>query len=209
MPELAALVDRSLPRSGSSLDRLSLASQSTIDRLAGTPVGRPIAHALRGNEWLGHPAHPVVIALPVGAWLVAGWHDARSVVTRDARDEHAADSALRIGIAGAVVAAATGLVQYLDTKDVARRETAVHAALNNIALGLYLASSSLRRRGRRPLARRLSATALAVVGVSGYLGGDIAFRHGVGVRPQALRSPELPASATPDDPVESAGAHHA
>jgi uncharacterized membrane protein len=65
----------------------------------------------------------------------------------------------------------------------------VHAALNNVALGLYVSSAVLRRRGDRERARRLSAAALGIVGVSGYLGGDLAFRHGVGVRPQASRAP--------------------
>jgi uncharacterized membrane protein len=96
---------------------------------------------------------------------------------------------LRVGIVGAVGAAATGLVQYIDTHGAVRRETAVHAALNNLALGLFVSSAVLRRRGRRHLARRLSAAGLGVVGVSGFLGGDIAYRHGVGVRPQAWRAP--------------------
>ncbi len=29
---------------------------------------RPLVRLLHGNELLGHPPHPVVIALPVGAW---------------------------------------------------------------------------------------------------------------------------------------------
>ncbi len=75
---------------------------------------------------------------------------------------------------GAVAAAVTGLVQYLDTRDAARRETAVHAALNNVALGLYVASWALRSRGRRSLGRALAASGLGVVSVSGWLGGDSA-----------------------------------
>ncbi len=112
-------------------------------------------------------------------------------MTKDPRDEHAADGALRLGVTGAVAAAVTGLVQYIDTEGAVRRETTVHAALNNVALGLYVTSAALRTRSRRPLARRLAATGLAVVSLSGWLGGDIAFRHGVGVRPQALDS-EVP-----------------
>ena len=206
--ELAVFVDKALPGPGSPLDRIARAVQDSIGKAARTPTGRPVTLLLRGNEWLGHPAHPVVIAVPIGAWVVAGWYDLRSAVTQDPRDEHAADAGLRVGVAGALVAVATGLVQYLDTRDAVRRETAVHAALNNVALGLYVASWALRKRGQRPLGRRLAATALGLVTVSGYLGGDISFRHGMGVRSQALRDLRRPPPETSTEPIETAEARH-
>jgi uncharacterized membrane protein len=178
--DLSALVDKALPGDGSTLDRATAAAVSAGNRAAERPGVRPVVTALRGNEWLGHPLHPVVVAVPIGAWVVGAWYDARSASTGDARDEYAADGALRLGIAGAVGAALTGVAQYLDTEGAARRETGVHAALNNLALGLYVGSAVLRRRGRRPLARRLSTAGLGVVSLSGYLGGDLAYRHGVG-----------------------------
>ena len=187
--EIADLVDKSLPGDGTVLDRASAASQAAVVRVAEQPGVRPVVTLLRGNEWLGHPLHPVVVAVPIGAWVVSAWYDLRSATTADARDEYAADGALRLGIAGAVAAAVTGIVQYVDTRGAVRRETAVHAALNNVALGLYVGSAVLRTRDRRPLARRLAAGALGVVSLSGFLGGDVAFRHGVGVRPQASAAP--------------------
>jgi len=187
--DASALVDAVLPGTGSRLDHASQLSHAGVVRATEHPAVRPVAFVLRGNEWLGHPLHPVVVAVPIGAWVVSAWFDARSAATGDARDEHAADGALRLGIAGAAISAVTGIVQYVDTRDAVRRETAVHAALNNVALGAYVASAVLRSRGRRPLARGLAATGLGVVGLSGWLGGDIAFRHGVGVRPQAFTAP--------------------
>ncbi len=206
--EVASLVDRLLPGPGSVLDRASSASQAALRSAAETPAGRPVTELLHGNRWLGHPLHPVVIALPVGAWSLCGWHDLRAALS--GRDHHdlAADAALRVGVAGAVVAATTGLAQYLDTRDAARRETAVHAALNNVALTLYLASWAARSSGQRSLGRRLAAAGLGIVGVSGYLGGDLAFRHGVGVRPQALRDSERSAPESGDEPIDTSDAHH-
>lgn len=206
--DVATLLDTVLPGPDSALDRFSRASHSAISKSSQTRAGRPITYLLRGNEWLGHPAHPVVIAVPIGAWVVSSWYDVRSLVSKSPRDEHAADAALRVGVAGAVVAAVTGAVQYLDTRDAARRETAVHAALNNVALGLYVASWALRRGGRRPLARKMAAAGLGLVAVSGYLGGDIAFRHGVGVRPQALRDLHRPAAESSATPIDTGDAHH-
>jgi len=180
--ELTALIDKALPGEGSLLDRVSQKVQATVHSAVQRPPVRPVATALRGDEWLGHPLHPVVVAWPIGAWLTSGWYDSRSVRTNVLRDEQIADAALRVGVVGALPAAITGVVQFIDARGQARRETAVHAALNNAALLLYVGSLVLRQRGRRPLGRRLATIGLSVVSISGWLGGDIAFRHGVGMQ---------------------------
>ena len=206
--ELTSLIDRALPGPGSALDRASQAVQATLAPALTAPTARPLVRLLHGNELLGHPTHPVVIALPVGAWILTAWHDARAAVTGDPRHDAAAATALRFGVIGAVGAALTGLVQYLDTRDAARRETAVHAAMNTVALGLYLASWALRSRDRESLGRALAAGGLGIVSVSGWLGGDIAFRHGVGVRPQALRDQNRAVSDSSAAPLDTAAARH-
>ena len=206
--ELTALIDRALPGPGSALDRVAGGVQDAVAKATQASPARPLVRALHGNELVGHPVHPVVVALPVGAWSLTAWHDVRGAVTGNPRHDHVADAALRFGIAGAVLAAVTGVVQYPDTRGAARRETAVHAALNTVGLGLYLASAVLRARGQRSLGRRVAVGALGVVGTSGWLGGDIAFRHGVGVRPQALRAPDRPASGTSSKPLETSAARH-
>ena len=206
--DLAAVVDAALPGPGGALDRVSLAGQELVQRAAATPAGEPVWKALHGNSWTGHPLHPVVVTVPIGAWATSAWLDARSAATGDERDEHGADVALRVGIAGAALAAATGIAQYVDTRGTVRRETSVHAALNTVALAAYLGSWAARRADRRPLGRKLAALGMAVTGVSGYLGGDISYRHGVGVRPQALRDPQLEAQETSDAPLEASGARH-
>jgi uncharacterized membrane protein len=185
--DLTALLDRALPGPGSLLDRASQKSQGALSSAVHRPGVAPVTTALRGDEWLGHPLHPVVVALPIGAWAVGAWYDARSALTHDPRSEEAADEALRFGVVAALAAATTGLVQYVDARDQARRETVVHAVLNNVALGLYVTSLAMRKRGRRPLGRRLAAAGLGLVSISGWLGGDLAYRHGVGVGGSSAR----------------------
>ena len=198
--KIPAFVDRVIPGAGSRLDRASQAVQAAVSGLATSPRGLPVAKALHGNEWLGHPLHPVIVVVPIGAWSVTGWYDWRSARSADPRHEQAADAALRVGVVAAVGAAITGLAQFLDTRGQARRETSVHAALNNVALSLYLASMGARATGRRPLGRKLSAVAFGLVSASGYLGGDLSYRHGVGVQHADLTLPP------PDDsPAAVAG----
>lgn len=180
---LATIVDRAIPGPDSGLDTASRRLQHEIERIRATEGGGALVRLLRGNDWLGHPAHPIIVTVPIGAWVVGAYFDLRSLFGGRPVDEHAADTSLRLGVLGYAAAVVTGLAQFLDTADGARRQTAVHAGLNNVALTLNLCSMAARARGRRRLGRRLSAAALVVVGVSGYLGGDLAYRHRVGVQP--------------------------
>ena len=178
---LGGYLDRILPGPGGRVDRVSQRLRNAAGAASDTPVGRVITPLLRGDSWLGHPAHPVAVTVPVGAWVLSSWYDLKGARTGRPQDDYAADGALRVGIAGAVLAGVTGIAQFLNTRDQTRRETAVHAALNNGALTLYLLSLGLRRTGRRRLTRTVSATALGIVAASGYLGGDLSYRHGVGI----------------------------
>ncbi len=99
--ELTLLIDRALPGRGSALDRASQTVQAALARALTAPAARPLVRLLHGNELLGHPTHPVVIALPVGAWSLTAWHDARAAATGDPRHDSAADTALRFGVVGA------------------------------------------------------------------------------------------------------------
>ena len=180
--DLTVLADRLVPGPGTRFDRVSLVSRDAVRGLVARPGVRPAWRALYGNDWLGHPLHSIVIAVPVGAWAVSGWYDLRGARSGDARFDAAADGALRVGLLGALAAAVTGVAQYVDTDGQARRETTMHSSLNTVALVLYTASWAARRRGSRRRARLLSGAALGVVGASGYLGGDLTYRHGVGVR---------------------------
>ena len=184
--QLSTYVDRLIPPPGSGLDQLSQRAQESIRELGRTPAGRPVLRLLRGNEWLGRPLHPYVVPIPVAAWLAGAWYD-RKAARGDAAAEKRADRAVRLGAVGAVLAAATGQAQYVDAGGAARREAAVHAALNNVALGMQLGSLRARSRGRRSLGRALSGVALVTLPISGTLGVDIATRMGVGFQVPALR----------------------
>src|SRR4051794_31701547 len=131
---------------------------------AGT-AGQKVRNFLHG-VWLGHPLHPVLTDIPVGAWTAA--------VILDAADERAgADLAVKVGLAGAVGSAVTGLTDWQATDGPARRIGLVHGLLNTAATTLFAVSLAKRNGRDRSGARTLAAIGYAVALASAYLGGHL------------------------------------
>jgi nitrite reductase/ring-hydroxylating ferredoxin subunit/uncharacterized membrane protein len=141
-------------------------------------ASRPVRDALHGT-WLGHPVHPILTDLPVGAWTATVVLDATGR-RRAAGYRDAATTTLAVGIAGAAAAAATGLADWQHTQDNARRVGLAHGTGNAAVLGLQLASWSARRRGAHRRGRLLSIGAYAGLLATAYLGGTLVFRERIG-----------------------------
>lgn len=137
----------------------------------------------------GHPFHPMVVTVPIGAWVASVIFDIVAMLS--AEDEAAfAEGAywlIAIGIVGALVAALLGL---LDLSQITRGTRAfttglTHLALNLAVIALFAASFVVRQRDDYEQASTpgfiLSLIALALLGASGWLGGKLAYRYGVRV----------------------------
>lgn len=147
----------------------------------GGTFGRRVKDFLHGT-WLGHPLHPVLTDVPVGAWTAAAVLDvAEAAGNGQASPTRRADDAIAVGVVGAVAAALAGLTDWQHTGGAARRTGLVHAVLNSVALGMYVGSLALRRRGRRPAGRRLAFAGFGVMLASAYLGGRLVYHDRVGV----------------------------
>lgn len=133
------------------------------DVLSGTPIG--------------HPAHPALVAVPIGSWLGASWLDL--VGGRGSRD--AARKLIVLGILSSVPTALTGASDWSDTTGAERRVGFAHALANSTGLGLYVASWRARRRGQQLKGAGLALAGAGVVTFSGWLGGHLAYALGVGV----------------------------
>jgi uncharacterized membrane protein len=137
-----------------------------------------------------HPVHPMLIPFPIGLWvfsfiadLIYLWRG--NVVWRD----WIAFYTLLGGIIGAAVAAVFGLIDWLSLKD---REVVKianwHARFNVIALLIFVASFYLRTTsgaswvgGSYTIPVLLSVVGVILIMISGWLGGELVFRHGVAV----------------------------
>jgi nitrite reductase/ring-hydroxylating ferredoxin subunit/uncharacterized membrane protein len=139
-------------------------------------TGRRAKDFLNG-VWLGHPMHPAVTDVPVGAWTAALALDGIEVAT--GRDLSGATSkVIGVGIGGALISAASGVADWVDTSGPTRRVGLLHALLNSVSLSMYVLSLLSRALGRRGTGRVLSlAGFLSAVG-GAYLGGDLVFRLG-------------------------------
>lgn len=147
---------------------------------AAGPAQRSVKNFLHGT-WLGHPLHVVLTDVPVGAWTAALVMDLLDDGRRPSRQATGADTAVAVGIAGAVMAAAPGLADWHHTSGVARRSGLVHGLLNTAALALYTGSLLMRRRGRRTAGRGLSGLGYVLVMASAYIGGHLVYRLRMGV----------------------------
>src|SRR5881227_3925559 len=112
---------------------------------AGT-AGQGVKNFLHGT-WLGHPLHPVLTDVPIGAWTTALVFDALDTRgrrwSRRSALQRGADGAVVVGIVGAVGAALAGLTDWQHTGGTARRTGFAHATLNTLALGLYVGSLAM------------------------------------------------------------------
>jgi len=164
------------------LDALADAVQPAVDAVfAGDQPTQKLLSNIFHGTWLGHPLHPLLTDIPIGAWTVAAIADLIALCG-DERAEYAADVATAIGVAGAVGAAWAGWAEWSDTKDEPRRLGIAHAALNAAALTLYSTSLALRRAEKRGIATIASLLGYALVGAGGYLGGELAFGQQLGAR---------------------------
>jgi nitrite reductase/ring-hydroxylating ferredoxin subunit/uncharacterized membrane protein len=141
---------------------------------------------LLSGTWLGHPAHPMLTDVPIGAWTSAFVLD--MVEGEGARS--ASDLLIGLGVVAALPTAVSGLSDLSDVvKDEDRSLGVAHAVGNILAVSLYAASFILRRRGRRTAGKGLSMAGAAVATGGAYLGGHLVYRQVVGPSQAALDRP--------------------
>ncbi len=187
-------------------DRLSDAFQQGIKVVIGSNRKPPRRFkTLLHGTWLGHPLHPAITDVPIGAWLLAGLFDVLWLAA-PSQNQWAARGAewlVIVGIVGAVGAAVTGMADWSDTYGAERTVGLYHGALNTLALVLFIISAVLRftvDTGISIPAAVIGFVGIAVMLVAAYLGGDMVFGKGTGVNHTAWEAaPEDYESVLPVD----------
>ncbi|GAB2653914.1 DUF2231 domain-containing protein [Kribbella swartbergensis] len=137
----------------------------------------------------GHPFHPVMVTVPIGAWVASVVFDVVALVSSGKEGTFAEGAywLIGIGIIGAVLAAVFGLMDLVaiprGTK--AFRTGLIHMTLNLVVVILFAVGFAVRAsQGYEETSMGgfiLSLIALALLGVSGWLGGMLAYHYGVRV----------------------------
>lgn len=156
------------------------------------PTGQRMERAKRPVTglagWYGHPLHPALVAVPIGAWVASAVFDLASHLVADPRVlAEGSRWLIGLGVLGAVVAATVGLLDLFAVPTGTRvfRTALTHLTLALIATTGYAIGFLVR--GDDPVAPvpagalALSGVSLVALGAAGYLGGTLAYRYGVRV----------------------------
>src|SRR3954471_20181696 len=156
------------------------------------PAKKPVSAALAGPY--GHPFHPILVTVPIGAWVYSVVLDISShVVAKPGFLTQASEWLIAIGVIGALAAATLGFLDLLAIPPgtLAFRTALTHMSLNLVVTVGYIVNFVWRHDDYDggaavaigPLV--LSVISIAALGVSGFLGGKLTYRYGVRVATEA------------------------
>jgi nitrite reductase/ring-hydroxylating ferredoxin subunit len=160
-----------------------LEQASGLDRL-GDPLQRVVLSILNQRSrardalhgvWLGHPLHPALAQVPLGAWLSS------AILDFVPGQRRAATVLVAVGTASALPAAVAGANDWSALSREQRRVGLVHAISNVVGVSLYAGSLVARLRGRHGAGRTLGLLGLMAANGGAYLGGHLAYKLGAGV----------------------------
>lgn len=141
------------------------------------------------GKWLGHPLHPALVHIPVGLWPAALVFDLLSYTGLGNLAVQLSFFCIAVGLLVALVAVPAGIADWSEIKKEkpAWKIGVWHMGLNLLAAVLFATNIGLRI-GTFQTATNVPVTAVTLtaigvllVSVSGYLGGQMVYSHGVGV----------------------------
>ena len=139
---------------------------------------------------LGHPLHPAVVHVPTALWPASLVFDGltRAGVGGNALVQ-TSFYCIAFGLLAVLIAVPSGLADFSEIKPgkPARKIGVYHMLLNGVVAALFAINLASRWDHFRTAERvtttqlTLSAIGVAILIVSGYLGGRMVFEHGTGV----------------------------
>jgi uncharacterized membrane protein len=155
-----------------------------------------------------HPLHPMVVVFPIAFLMAAPVTDALFWWLADDFWARVSFWLLVAGLGMGVLAALLGTADFLLMREV-RRHVAGWSHFIVAIMGLSLAATNVQLRWADPVAAALpwgllvSALTAMVIGVAGWLGGTLTFRHGIGTYVHERDAQRLEEGGdAPEDPVK-------
>ncbi|MFL6729005.1 MAG: DUF2231 domain-containing protein [Sphingomicrobium sp.] len=131
----------------------------------------------------GHPIHPMLVQFPIVCFVLTFIFDI--FYTRgDTGVAAYSNWILGIGLLMAALAAVTGLTDFLGDKRIQGPDAVKHMLANVTAVVLELVNFILRLGNADSIASvgvYISGVVVLILVYSGWKGGDLVYRHGVGV----------------------------
>lgn len=133
----------------------------------------------------GHPIHPFLVVFPIASLVGVLLTDLAWLATNDLFWPRASWWLLVTGLVTGLLAGVVGGVDYAASEAIRRLPAAtVHAVGNVVALVLVAVNLGVRLENFTDVAGMgvvLSAITVGILAVTGWLGGELSFRHGVGM----------------------------
>jgi uncharacterized membrane protein len=142
------------------------------------------AHPQSTARIAGHPIHPMLIPFPIVCFILTFVCD---ILYTRGHTELATPSKwlLAIGLVMAALAAVAGLTDFLGEKRIQGSDAIKHAIANVTAVVLELVNLLLRRGNDGFIGSTgvyISLVVVLILLYSGWKGGDLVYKHGMGVR---------------------------
>lgn len=154
---------------------------------------------------LGHPIHPMLIVFPLGLLITALVFDVVYLSTRNTSFATVSFWCIAAGIVGGLLAALFGLIDWLNVPNDTRAKSVGmwHGLGNVVVVALFAVSWWIRYNDAAHVpstaAFVLALLGVALGGVTGWLGGELVDRLGVGVDPGAHLNAPSSLSGMPAD----------
>lgn len=160
-----------------ALDSLESASfldgeSNAINKVLKPALDRSAVGTLLRGGWIGHPIHPALVNVTVGAWTSA------VVLDVFGRQSTAAKHLIGVGLVSAPATIATGWADWSTMNTRQRRVGLIHAGSNATGVFLFLGSYLRRRTTTDVTSKALAVAGLAAVSVGGFIGGHLAYATG-------------------------------
>ena len=133
----------------------------------------------------GHPIHPIIVVFPVAFLTGAAGADLGYWLTKDFFWARASTWLIGLGLVAGVLAALVGMLDFFKVPRVRKRTAGWAHMIVNIAALVLTAINFWLRLGSPdaivPVGAIISLLVATLLGVGGWYGGELSFRHKVGV----------------------------